>query len=322
MQHLDQGTLHALLDGEIPSAELPPIQAHLGACAECRARLAEEQDLLTESDRLIEVLELPEAVPAVVPVRNAPRRVWPTRLAWAATMVLAAGLGYSVRGGPVELAPATLRDSGAEFRAAEPPLPTAAPVTATPPAPEPVNRSRDQSAAPKLQAAAPPPADGRREKTAVRNAAPAEEKAEQLVARVDPAAQPPAPPVAQPPSRPAAPASTLGRVGRLRLEELVVTGTAAPTALADRAAAGFAGAQPATLPEAMRVLGGSLRLIDGMIPERLEILGNMVRVVYRTGFGELLLSQELQDGKVRFTLIPPRGFPADSLERLRERVRE
>ena len=91
-------------------------------------------------------------------------------------------------------------------------------------------------------------------------------------------------------------------------------------ALADRA--GFAAPQPATLPEAIRVLGGSLRLIDGMIPDRLEILGRTVRVVYRTGFGELLLSQELLDGTLRDTLIAPLGFPADSLERLRRRVRD
>ena len=97
-------------------------------------------------------------------------------------------------------------------------------------------------------------------------------------------------------------------------------GRTALGALADRA--GFAVAQPATLPEAMRALGGSLRLIEGLIPERLEILGRTVRVVYGTGFGELLLSQELVDGTVRFTLIPPRGFPADSLARLRGRVRE
>ena len=142
------------------------------------------------------------------------------------------------------------------------------------------------------------------------------------MAGVDTAASAPAPPVVQLQSRPAAPASTLGRVGKLRLEEVVVTGTAAPGTLADRAAAGFAVASLATLPEAMRVLGGSLRLIDGMIPERLEIAGTTVRVVYRTGFGELLLAQEIQDGKLRFTLIPPRGFPADSLERLRERIRE
>ena len=283
MRHLDEGTLHALLDGEIPSAELPPIQAHLGGCAECRARLAEEQDLLAESDRLIEVLELPEAAPAVAPVRTAARRVWPARLAWAATVVLAAGLGYSIREGPAEPVPAASLDSAAEIRAAEPAAPP------TPPAAEPLNQSRDQASAPKRRAAAPPPADARREPVAARNAAPAEEKAEQ-------------------------------RVGKLRMDELVVTGTAPSGALADRAA--FAVAQPASLPEAIGALGGSLRLINGMIPERLEILGRTVRVVYRTGSGELLLSQELVDGQVRFTLIAPPGFPADSLERLRGRVRE
>ena len=61
MSHLDDGMIHALLDGEIPSAELPPIQAHLGACAECRARLAEEQELLETSDRLIDLIEVPAA---------------------------------------------------------------------------------------------------------------------------------------------------------------------------------------------------------------------------------------------------------------------
>ena len=312
MPHLDEGTLHALLDGEIPSAELPPIQAHLGACAECRARLAEEQDLVAESDRLIEVLELPEAAPAVVPVRKAPRRIWPTRLAWAATVVLAAGLGYSARGGPLE--PAPTRDSGVEFRVEEP---AASPA---PPAREAVGQSRDQALAPKLGAAPPPPADARRGKAAAANAAPAEAKAELRAAAVDTAAVPPAPPVAQPQSRPAAPTSAVGRVGALRQEDVRLREVAPAGALADRAA--FAVAQPATLPEAIRVLGGSLRLIDGMIPERLEILGNTVRVVYRTGLGELLLAQELQDGTVRFNLIAPRGFPADSLERLRARVRE
>ena len=314
MPHLDEGTLHALLDGEIPSAELPPIQAHLGGCAECRARLAEEQDLLAESDRLIEVLELPEAAPAVVPVRKAPRRVWPTRLAWAATVVLAAGLGYSARGGaPLAPAPAPSRDSGVEFRADEP--------AASPPpaAPEPVGQSRDQALAPKLGAAPAPPADARRGKAATANVAPAEEKAE-LRAAADTSAAPPLPTGVQPPPRPSAPASDLARVGALRQEGTRLREVAPAGALADRAA--FAVAQPATLPEAMRVLGGSLRLIEGLIPERLEIMGSTVRVVYRTGFGELLLAQELQDGTVRFNLIAPRGFPADSLERLRARVRE
>lgn len=315
MRHLDEGTLHALLDGEIPSAELAPIQAHLGACAECRARLTEEQDLLAESDRLIEVLELPEAAPAVAPVRTAPRRVWPARLAWAATVVLAAGLGYSIRGGPVAPVPAASRDSGVEFRADAPAALPAAP------SPEPVGQSRDQASAPKLRAGAPPQAGAGREKAEVRNAAPTEEKAtEQRVAGADTAAQPPAPPVVPSPNRPAAPVSTLGRARDLRQEEVKLQERSALGVLADRA--GFAAPQPATLPEAVRVLGGSLRLIDGMIPDRLEILGRTVRVVYRTGFGELLLSQELLNGTVRDTLMAPRGFPADSLERLRRRVRD
>jgi len=72
----------------------------------------------------------------------------------------------------------------------------------------------------------------------------------------------------------------------------------------------------------VRKLGGSLRLIEGLIPERLESLGSAVRVVYATGFGELVLSQQLEDGKVRHTLIAPRGFPADSVEKLRARVRD
>lgn len=314
MPHLDEGTLHALLDGEIPSAELPPIQAHLGGCAECRARLAEEQDLLAESDRLIEVLELPEPVPAVVPVRKAPRRVWPTRLAWAATVVLAAGLGYSARGGsPLEPAPAPAPDSGVEFRADQP-------AASPPPAAlEPVGQSRDQALAPKLGVAPPSPADARRGKAAAANVAPAEEKAELRASAVDTSTRPPAPPVAQP-QNPAAPTSAVARVGALRQEGARLREVAPAGALADRAA--FAVAQPATLPEAMRVLGGPLRLIDGLIPERLEITGHTVRVVYRTSFGELLLAQELQDGTVRFNLIAPRGFPADSLERLRARVRE
>jgi hypothetical protein len=314
MPHLDEGTLHALLDGEVPSAELPPIQAHLGGCAECRARLAEEQDLLAESDRLIEVLELPEPAPAVAPARPGRRQAWPARLAWAATVVLAAGLGYSVRGGPVEPVPAGSRDSGVEFRPAAPQGPVDAPTV------EPANQSREAVSEPRRRAAPPPQAGAGSAKTAVSNVGPAEEKAEQRVAGVDSATKPPAPPVEQPSAPPAAPASVLGRVGALRQEDARLREIAPAGALADRAR--FAAPQPATLPEAMRVLGGSLRLIDGMIPDRLEVLGGTVRVVYRTGFGELLLSQELVDGRVQFTLVPPRGFPTDSLDRLRNRVRE
>ena len=35
MSHLDEGTLHALLDGELETHEVAEIQAHLGACSSC-----------------------------------------------------------------------------------------------------------------------------------------------------------------------------------------------------------------------------------------------------------------------------------------------
>lgn len=33
MSHLDEGTLHALLDGELDLHEVKEIQAHIGSCA-------------------------------------------------------------------------------------------------------------------------------------------------------------------------------------------------------------------------------------------------------------------------------------------------
>jgi hypothetical protein len=104
----------------------------------------------------------------------------------------------------------------------------------------------------------------------------------------------------------------------LRLEEVVVTGAAAAS-LAQRA---MAPPELITLPDAVRRLGGTLRLVDGLVPLRLEAQGPAVRVVYQAAQGELVLSQRLVDGRVVFELIAPPGFPADSLARLRARVRE
>ena len=53
MSHLDEGTLHALLDGELGSTELMEIEAHLGGCAACSARLRDAREFLEEADRLV-----------------------------------------------------------------------------------------------------------------------------------------------------------------------------------------------------------------------------------------------------------------------------
>jgi hypothetical protein len=81
MSHLDEGTLHALLDGELDLAEVREIQVHLGACAACDSRLQDVKQFLAEADRLVGVLETPtgsakgRSEPAPPPARPiAPRR--------------------------------------------------------------------------------------------------------------------------------------------------------------------------------------------------------------------------------------------------------
>jgi Putative zinc-finger len=75
MSHLDEGTLHALLDGELGGTELMEIEAHLGGCAACSARLREARGFLEEADRLVGSVQFgglaaaasPSTSPAPVP---------------------------------------------------------------------------------------------------------------------------------------------------------------------------------------------------------------------------------------------------------------
>jgi hypothetical protein len=64
MSHLDEGTLHALLDGELDLAEVSEIQTHLGTCVACGSRLQEVKQILAEADRLVGTVEVPAGAPA------------------------------------------------------------------------------------------------------------------------------------------------------------------------------------------------------------------------------------------------------------------
>jgi hypothetical protein len=79
--------------------------------------------------------------------------------------------------------------------------------------------------------------------------------------------------------------------------------------------------QAVDFPEAVRRLGGRIRLVDGLIPSRLEALGDTVRVGYRVGRGQEVWLRQFRVGDtVAFALLPPPGFPADSLARLTARI--
>jgi len=101
MSHVDEGTLHAYLDGELPSSERVAVDAHLMQCVTCKALLAEERALLERSTALLaSARPVERPVPPFEQVRRAhKRRPWyvSTPLAWAASIVLALGLGYYLR---------------------------------------------------------------------------------------------------------------------------------------------------------------------------------------------------------------------------------
>ena len=124
MPHLEEGTIHELLDGELSGAEAAEVAGHVEACPECAARLAEARLFMAEADRLIAGLDTRTAQATPVapagpplpdleiptertdrrvlmpapPARGWRRRARPQRWAWAAMLVLVAGGGYMVLG--------------------------------------------------------------------------------------------------------------------------------------------------------------------------------------------------------------------------------
>jgi hypothetical protein len=105
MPHVEEGQLHALLDGAYAhdSQEARDLRTHLDECAHCRAQLAEATAL---RDRAASVLhaarprseEMPPfelLLQRAAEQKTQPRRIaTPYRLAWAASIVLALGVGW------------------------------------------------------------------------------------------------------------------------------------------------------------------------------------------------------------------------------------
>ena len=98
MSHVDDGTLHAYLDGELSPAEVQGVDAHLAQCPACRGRLDEERALITRAGELLALAAPPDR--ELPPFRagdvKPPTRLWwkvRLPLAWAATLVLALGIG-------------------------------------------------------------------------------------------------------------------------------------------------------------------------------------------------------------------------------------
>jgi predicted anti-sigma-YlaC factor YlaD len=329
MSHLDDGLINELLDGEIPSSDLAPIQAHLSECLACRTRLEVARELANEAVDLIEALDEPIAVvhSAVIPIASRRRTTnWTRTLAWAASLIVAVGLGYSA-GGRISLGPlsqdsvtATVRGSDVEPVAATPIVRNAAPpqsVANQPSAGEVANR-----AARVTQPTQVAPTESRELVAADETSNKALEDAALVTA------QRPAP---------AALAEAARRESAQREAETALSSAgrgfsagagperaraAAPLIARDqRNSLAATKADTISLPDAMRLLGGSLRLVEGLVPLQLEAMGTEVRVIYPLAVGTLVLNQRLVGESITWELTAPAGFPADSLRVLRSKVR-
>jgi len=105
MLHLDEGTIHAWLDGELPPDDAENAARHVASCAECQALVAEARGLVAGASRIVSALD---AGPAGVipPAQGGPsssRRTWrrfaltPVRMSIAATIIVAVGVTFTAR---------------------------------------------------------------------------------------------------------------------------------------------------------------------------------------------------------------------------------
>jgi hypothetical protein len=158
MPHVDEGQLHALLDGAYDEREARSIQEHIAACAECSARLENEQAVRARASAILAGAQpmrlgtppFEVVIEKAKTARPARARIpAATRLAWAASLVLALGLGWfssalrlAYRRDVEQRAPATRVQS----LDAPPPAPPAAPSPSAAPAPIEETRGRVQEA--------------------------------------------------------------------------------------------------------------------------------------------------------------------------------
>ncbi len=109
MSHVDEGTLHAHLDGELPPAERTALETHLADCATCRATLTEERALRERASAVLGSARPAERpAPPLEQLRREPKRSpWRVRrsFAWAASIALALGVGYYMRSPTGRIAP-------------------------------------------------------------------------------------------------------------------------------------------------------------------------------------------------------------------------
>jgi putative zinc finger protein len=100
MNHIDEGTIHAWIDGALDATQSREVESHVAQCAACAEAVAEARGLVAGASRILLALD---DVPAGVTPKRAPspRRQWraaPWVTGIAAAFVLAIGISTWRRG--------------------------------------------------------------------------------------------------------------------------------------------------------------------------------------------------------------------------------
>jgi len=291
MSHPDEGTIQMLLDGELGPDERARVEAHARSCPACAAGIKEARAFMAEADRLVSMLAVPARVETPTTVRG--RAPALRALAWAASIVLAVGLGYYGRGAT---APQPAERLASDRQAQASPAVSGQAVA-----------PKENTNVPSAASVTTPPRRGA-------EVPPSAEKPE-LDARTSRAAEAKQAVAAAPP--PAAPNAAMEREDRASRDAAApaANAVAAKTAAeppSELAAAGgraepVSGWRVIALEEAVRILGGQIRLIDGLSPERVETgpgtavagadpAAPVVRVVYTSG---AIILDEQREGKAQ-----------------------
>ena len=81
MNHLNEGEIHAWLDGAVDATQAREIETHVAGCSTCGAAVAEARGYIAASSRILNALD---DVPAGVTPKRAPARAPSPKRQWRA----------------------------------------------------------------------------------------------------------------------------------------------------------------------------------------------------------------------------------------------
>ncbi|MEO7102263.1 MAG: zf-HC2 domain-containing protein [Gemmatimonadaceae bacterium] len=147
--HVDEGTMHAWLDGALSLDEARTVESHVANCAQCSAAAAEARGLIAASTRILSALD--DVSANIIPVAKdssraaalAPRRRWNARMYGpiAAVALFAVGATLFLRRTPTLVPTSAQRQKVATVSVAPPVAKENLPVATAPQSPVAAPRS-------------------------------------------------------------------------------------------------------------------------------------------------------------------------------------